>query len=179
MNEGLIPRRYAKALYKVAVSRDDASAVYGIMNTLCLVYTTEQNLVGTISNPFVSDADKVSLLKTAAGNDANVTFDDFLKLLSVNKRLDSIFAIAREYVSLYRHERGIYKVDVTSAAPLSSADEDRLKRLIESNLDGGSMEYSAHVDPALIGGFTVNIDNRKLDASVSNELKQLRVSLLK
>ncbi len=41
------------------------------------------------------------------------------------------------------------------------------------------MEYSSRVNPDLIGGFTVTIDNRKLDASVSNELKQLRVSLLK
>ena len=90
-----------------------------------------------------------------------------------------VFAIAREYAALYRREKGIYKVEVVSAAPLSDSDEKRLKDLINKNLQGGTMEYSSRVNPDLIGGFTVTIDNRKLDASVSNEFKQLRVSLLK
>ena len=41
------------------------------------------------------------------------------------------------------------------------------------------MEYVSRVDPDLIGGFTVSIDNERLDASVRNELKQLRLNLLK
>ncbi len=40
------------------------------------------------------------------------------------------------------------------------------------------MEYTFRVDPDLIGGFTVDIDNERLDASVKNELKQLRLRLL-
>ena len=40
------------------------------------------------------------------------------------------------------------------------------------------MEYSFVTDPDLIGGFVVTIDNRQLDASVKNELKQLRLKLL-
>ena len=41
------------------------------------------------------------------------------------------------------------------------------------------MEYTYSTDPDLIGGFTVDIDNERLDASVKNELKQLRLKLLK
>ena len=44
--------------------------------------------------------------------------------------------------------------------------------------DGASAEYTEAVDSALIGGFTVAIDNERLDASVANELKQLRLKLL-
>ena len=180
MNEGLIPRRYAKALYKVAVDRNDAEELYTLMKHLCTADEAEHALGQAIANPFISVSDKCSLISAAAGQDAeNATFADFLKLLVENKRLDLIFAIAREYTALYRQQRDIYKVEVVSAAPLSEPDEKRLKALIENNLKGGSMEYSSRVDPDLIGGFTVTIDNRKLDASVSNELKQLRVNLLK
>ena len=90
-----------------------------------------------------------------------------------------VFAIAAQYTLLYRREKNIYKVEVVSAAPLSDDDESRLKKIINGNLQGGTMEYTSRVNPDLIGGFTVTIDNRKLDASVSNELKQLRVNLLK
>lgn len=40
------------------------------------------------------------------------------------------------------------------------------------------MEYHAQTDPSLIGGFTIAIDNQRLDASVANELKQLQLSLI-
>ena len=180
MNEGLIPRRYAKALYKVAVDRGDAEALYALMNKLFNASMAESSLTGVVANPFVSVSDKCDLIKAAAGSGAdNVTFNDFLKLLADNKRLDMVFAIAAQYTLLYRREKNIYKVEVVSAAPLSDDDESRLKKIINGNLQGGTMEYTSRVNPDLIGGFTVTIDNRKLDASVSNELKQLRVNLLK
>lgn len=180
MNEGLIPRRYAKALYKVAVDRGDADRLYTLMNRLATVALAEGTIVDTVANPFVTVSDKCNLLRTAAGEGAdNATFGDFLKLLADNRRLDMVFAIARDYAALYREQNNIYKVDVVSAAPMEPAEEGRLKKIIEQNLNGGTMEYSCRVNPDLIGGFTVTIDNRKLDASVSNELKQLRVNLLK
>ena len=40
------------------------------------------------------------------------------------------------------------------------------------------MEFATATDPSLIGGFTVNIDNERLDASVERQLKELRQSLL-
>ena len=36
------------------------------------------------------------------------------------------------------------------------------------------MEYSSAVDPQLIGGFVVNVDNERLDASVRQQLQQMR-----
>ena len=103
---------------------------------------------------------------------------DYLKLLVENNRLDAARDIALAYMKIYRSEHRIYLVTVTSAAPMGAVEENRLKALIERHLDGGTMEYHHRVDPALIGGFTVTIDNDKLDASVADELKQLRLKLL-
>ena len=54
----------------------------------------------------------------------------------------------------------------------------RLKALIESHVGGATVEYETAVDPDLIGGFVVKIDSERLDASIKNELKQLRLKLL-
>jgi len=40
------------------------------------------------------------------------------------------------------------------------------------------MEYEYSVYPSLIGGFTVTVNSERLDASVSNQLKRLRLSLV-
>ncbi len=67
---------------------------------------------------------------------------------------------------------------MVSAAPLDPAVEKRIKALVEANLHGGTMDFSSSVNPDLIGGFVVNIDNERLDASLRNQLKELRLSLL-
>ena len=95
-----------------------------------------------------------------------------------NGRLDAVRDIALAYIALYRRANNIRLVTVTSAAPLDAAEEKRLRALIQKHLGGATMEYETAVNPDLIGGFTVSIDNEKLDASVANELKQLRLSLL-
>lgn len=180
MNEGLIPRRYAKALLKVAQEKNCAPQIYALMKQLSLSFAAQPALNQTIANPFVSAEEKVSLVKTAAGVSENDTlFDDFLKLLIQNKRIDLIRDIALAYADIYRKENNIYVVTVTSAQPLDDAELTRLKKIVENHLPQGStMEFSTAVDPSIIGGFTIAINNERLDASINNELKQLRLKLI-
>ena len=179
MNEGLIPRRYAKALYKVAVERKVDSRMYALMQTLANSFDTTPGLRATVANPFVAQEEKDKIIATAAGAaDADTTFADFLKLLAQNKRTDMLNEIARAYVEIYRQEHNIRKVEVVSAAPLDPAVEKRIVSLVEKHLNGASMEFSTAVDPSLVGGFVINVDNERLDASVSHQLKELRQSLL-
>lgn len=179
MDQGLIPRRYAKALYKFALEKDATGRVYALMANLVNAFCNEPSLQDVMSNPFVSDADKSALLTTASGATADDTVvKDFFSLLAENKRFEMARLIADAYLLLYRQENNIYQVVVTSAAPLAPAEEKRLKDFITAHLNGATMEYQSAVDPGLIGGFVIKIDNELLDASVSNELNQLRLKLL-
>lgn len=179
MNEGLIPRRYAKALYKVAVERHADTRLYDLMKALSQSFESEPKLAAVIANPFVAEADKSKLILAAAGASASDSvLDDFIKLLERNKRIALAPAMARAYVAIYREARRIYTVKVTTASEPGKATLDRLKNLVLGHLDGGSMEFIHDVDPELIGGFTVAIDNEILDASLRNELKQMRLKLI-
>ena len=185
MNEGLIPARYAKALYKFALEKGADKGLYRLMGNLGKSFVDNPTLDTTVANPFVADSDKTALLTTAAAADADTpapvkqVLADFLKLLCENRRLPLAGAIARAYCELYRKENRIYRVKIVSAMPLDNEEEQRLKKLISSHLGDASMEYTYSTDPDLIGGFTVDIDNERLDASVKNELKQFRLKLLK
>lgn len=180
MDQGLIPKRYAKALYEVAKDSADDSKVYGYMQNLLMAFDRAPGLAETMANPFVSDSDKTSLIETACMSaPGDVVISNFIKLLEQNHRVGLVRDIAAAYLKIYREQNRIARVRVVSAAPLEKESEDRLRKIILSHLDGASMEYSSAVDPDLIGGFVVNIDNQRLDASVKNELKQLRLTLLK
>ncbi|MDE5828749.1 MAG: F0F1 ATP synthase subunit delta [Duncaniella sp.] len=183
MNEGLIPGRYAKALLESAAEVNAEQGIYDVMRQLSQSFAGEPSLVKVLENPFVDSADKIKLVETAAGisPDDKATyplFSRFLGLLVSNNRISMTRNIALAYMELYRKAHNICKVSVTSASPMTPADEDRLKSLIERHLNGAQMEYTSDVDPDLIGGFVVKINNEILDASVANELKHLRLNLL-
>lgn len=183
MDQGLIPRRYAKALYEVGEERKDNDVLYVLMERLGEAFTQNPGLSATVANPFVSDADKTALLLTAVyGTDTanhDKTYLDFLHLLEQNHRTALARDIALAFVDLYRTKHLIYKVRICSAAPMGENERKRLEAIIAKHIGKGTMEYDYSVDPALIGGFTVTVNSERLDASVSNELKQLRLSLIK
>lgn len=180
MNDGLIPRRYAKALLKVALERHVEKRIYELMNNLSESFSSFPDLDATVGNPFVAPAKKKELLMTAAGADAakDATYADFLKLLEKNNRIDMIRGIALAYADDYRRAEKIFKVNITSAAPLDKEERARLEKIIGARFKEGTMEYDFRVDPALIGGFTVTIGSERLDASVRNDLEQLQLKLL-
>jgi F-type H+-transporting ATPase subunit delta len=180
MNEGLIPRRYAKALLKFAAEQHAEQRLYELMNNLSKSFAAHAELEPTVANPFIAPENKLQLLTVAAGASAesDVIFADFLKLLRQNNRLAIVRAIALAYADDYRKANHIYNVEVTSAAVMQPEEEARLKAMIQKHLKGGTMEYSFKVDADLIGGFTVSIGSERLDASIKNELEQIKLQLL-
>ncbi len=182
MNEGLIPRRYAKALLAFACDKGDDARIYALMQELARSFESQPALQEAVTNPFVSDADKTALIATAAGilpPDKDKVLDDFLQLLIARRRIDQIRAIALAYIDLYRRKNNIYNVTVTSAAKLNDEELDRIKNKVSRHLGPeATLEFDDAVDPSLIGGFTIKVGNEKLDASIANELQQLRQRLL-
>lgn len=179
MNEGLIPRRYAKALLEFAVEKRVDEHLYGLMNHLQQSFVDFPGLESTMENPFIDSAKKMQLLVTASGaTPSDEVFEDFLKLLRNNNRLPYARQIAIAYGESYRKLHNIYKVEVESAAPMKPESEARLKKMILNHLNGGSMEYSLKINPDLIGGFAVKVGSERLDASIRNELQQIQHKLL-
>ncbi|MDE5835606.1 MAG: F0F1 ATP synthase subunit delta [Paramuribaculum sp.] len=179
MNEGLIPKRYAKAIYEVAAQKGVQQRIYDLMNNLAHAFEIQPDIQKALANPFVASQDKKKLILTAAQATSDDTeFNNFLTLLQNNNRFASARAIALAYLETFRNLNNIKVVKVCTAAPLDPEEEKRLKKIIASHLGNATMEYSTQVNPELIGGFTVQSGNERLDASVANELKQLRLNLI-
>lgn len=179
MDQGLIPNRYAKALYKYALEKNEAERVYELMKNAAASFVEQPQLGGVMANPYVPSRDKTGLLTTAAhASEADDCYADFLKLLVKNKRIEFFRGIALTYLDIYRKANNIYLVKILTAAELQQPEMQRLKDLVEKHLGESTVEYTFEVDPELIGGFVISVNSERLDASISNEIKQLRLKLL-
>lgn len=181
MNQGLIPRRYAKALFEFASEKGVDEGLYESMRRLIGAFQVEPALQKAVSNPYVSAADKQNLILAAAAAQGKSleALVDLTKLLERNHRIEFMQGIALAYNAIYREAKKIYSVVITAAAPLQAEELQRIRALVEKHLpEHSTAEFLELHNPDLIGGFTVCIDNELLDASVANELKQLRIKLL-
>lgn len=178
MNDGLIPNRYAKALYKLSSEQGDSQEVYLEMKNLAQNYRNVDGLKATISNPFISTADKESVLLKATGAKKGGSLNKFILLVIKNRRELFLQNMALSFVKIYREVNKISQVEIVSATKLPDDKIKQLTKIVEAQLGDRQLEVETRVDEDIIGGFVINVDSVVLDASVSNELKKLRLKLL-
>lgn len=178
MDNGLIPRRYAKALYKFASGHGSTDKVYEEMKEVIISFQKNPELQKALSNPYISNEDKAKLLKAAIGEKVENDYLGFIKLVLDQKREDYFYAMALSYRDIYRQEHKISQVKVTTATELSAPELGRLKNMVVKSFPDRTLEFSEVVDPDIIGGFIIDVDDSRMDASLSSELEQLRLNLI-
>lgn len=178
MNDGLIPKRYAKALYKLATENGDLDEIYAQMRALSGRNTAIDELKRVVRNPYIPNEDKGRVMLLAAGAQPGSSLEKFILLIIKNNRAEFLRKIALSYVDLYREKHNIAKVEVTTATQLPDDEVQAIINVVKKQLGDTTLEIETLVDPELIGGFTVSVGDMLLDASVKNELKKLRLNLL-
>lgn len=177
MISGLIPHRYALALFKFAGENDSQRQVYDVMLNVIDAFRNNPRLEKVLSNPFVEQADKRELLLTAAGKNPGDDYRRFVTLILDHNREEFAYLMALAYCDIYRKANNISQVRITTAVELPESEIDKLKGVVQRAFKDRTFEYKVNVDPELIGGFVIDVDTTRMDASISNELEQLRQNL--
>lgn len=94
-------------------------------------------------------------------------------LLVRRRRISLLPALATEYGRLLDQHRGVAGALVTSAAPLTAEETQAIAARV-AMLTGTAVSLRTVIDPALIGGVTVRIGDRLIDASMRGRLERLR-----
>ena len=96
----------------------------------------------------------------------------FVQFLTSKGRQDYLRRIFRSFVDLYCESVGLRHVVLTTTVP-APALEERIRTELESRL-GCRILLETEVDPALIGGYRLEVDDKMLDATVRRQLQVLR-----
>ena len=173
MNNGKISIRYARALYAYAVEQQEDRAVYTDMQTLTRTLAEVKGMNAFLSNPAIATPDKERMLQNAAGGAKTcASTRRFLQFVLEKNREASMQMIALMYAKLYREKNHILVGQVTSAVKLPSATLEKIASFIRNKYQA-SVELTAQTDPSLIGGFVLDIEDNRFDASISGQLQKL------
>lgn len=179
MDIGVISVRYARALLKSATDASLAETLYAEMQRLVQCYLDIPALRQTIDNPMLAKDKKQMLLETAVGGDAaSPLAKSFIALVLKEDRENMIQFMAASYVTLYRQQRNIIRGKLTTAVAVSPQMEQKMRQMVEGKTQG-TVEFETQVNPDIIGGFILEYDTYRMDASVKTKLNTILNQLKK
>ena len=178
MDIGVISVRYARALLNSATDQKQEDQVYQDMMTLARSYLEVPALRQTIDNPMLAKEKKQTLLETACGAGRSQLTSAFIALVLKEGREAMVQFMANSYVTLYRKQKNVIRGKLTTAARVSPETEQKMRQMVES-MTQGTVEFETEVNPDIIGGFILEYDTFRMDASVKSKLNNILNTLKK
>ncbi|MDX2283540.1 MAG: ATP synthase F1 subunit delta [Bacteroidia bacterium] len=176
MVEDRIGYRYAKSAYALAAERGEVAAVLADLAMIQETADQSPEFRNFLSSPVVSPAKKAGIMNTlfAARYTSQMTGDLVQMLVAKHREaylLQMIAAFRHLYDEAHRIRRGV----LTSASPLPAGVQASITRALEAKT-GDTYEIETRVDPALIGGFSLQLGDMLFDGSIAASLRKLKRS---
>ncbi len=108
--------------------------------------------------------------------DMDLVLNNFVEVLALNNDVKKFDEIELEFHKLELEKKGGKLAEVTSAKPLSKENErDIIHEL--NKLVKGDIELKKKIDEKILGGVIIQMDDKRIDASVRGELNKLKKDL--
>lgn len=169
-------RRYAEAAFELARSDGKLDAWLADLRKADEILG-DASVQRGLDNPAVPFGDKREALERLLAPAISRPVLNLVLLLIERDRASLLRAVVDEYVRRLNRERGIMTATLTSAAPLDDAETNAVRSRLEQ-LTGARIELTSTTDASLIGGLTVRVGDRLIDASVRGRLERLRERLV-
>jgi F-type H+-transporting ATPase subunit delta len=168
-------RIYADALFQAAVEQDRLDQVREDFGDFVAAVESVPELQAFLTNPEIDAGQRRAALEgILEGGDELVR--NVVLLAAEKHRADQIGEIFREFERLVAQLQRRLEVELTTAIVLSDEDAQGIVAQIEQAA-GRTVEATRSVDPALVGGFVLNVGSFRVDASIRGRLERLRQDL--
>ena len=169
-------RRYAQAIYQIALEHDDLD---NWLNDLTLLADAVSNpqFVEILDAPQFTVAQKTELVNTTLADSVDRLALNLISLLASKSIAYLAPAITEQYQKMLDAHRGLERADVVSAIPLSDDQLEKLTDLLQG-IVGKEVQVTSRVDPQIIGGFIAHVGDRVIDGSTRAKLSTMRRTLV-
>jgi F-type H+-transporting ATPase subunit delta len=164
------------SIFQSALEKEILDKVYQDMifiSEICKIAETKDFL----GSPIIVPSKKEAIFhKMLGGNVEEITLS-LIDLIVKNGRESFIPAIARVFIHETKKFKGITESVLTTAVKV----DDKIKKQITDLISEGfktKAELKETIDPEIIGGFILQIDDNYIDASIRNKLRKIKKELI-
>lgn len=173
MIQGGLSRRYAKALFQLALENHREEEIAQEIERFVTAYTTSP-LITVLNHPaFDVRTRKNILVQIAKVLKLSSLVTNFLSLLLERDRLAFLPSIAARFRSLLDEAKGRVEARVVAASPLGQEIIERLREVLQ-RISGKEVLLHEEADPGLIGGVLIHLEGKIYDSSVRTQLEKMK-----
>ncbi len=172
-----VARRYARALFHAAQKLNRVDAVQNDLVTLVSLWNQNPTLEKALESPLFPADKKNALIDQLFAKDTEPLTRSFLHLLVEKRREEILRTVQEEFRILSDEARGLVRAEATVAAPLTDMDHAALVKGLQTRT-GKQVELNVRVDPIILGGVVVRMQDTVIDGSVRGALERLREQML-
>ena len=165
--------RYAKSIVDLATEQQLLEQVCDDMRLILSVCKSNPDFLAVLRSPVIHADKKQKILEAVIGSRLGKLTGAFITLLVKKGREANLPEIAGAFIEQYNRIKGIRRVKITTAAPIS----EELRNTMVEKAKGGTgqtIDLESVVDESIIGGFLLETEGRLVDASISRDLKDIR-----
>lgn len=175
MSNHRVAYAYAKSLMELAIERGQLEEVYQDFKHLVDLGKSNRDLELAMRNPIVTSDKKLKVLKALfeKRGTTEVTMA-FFEILCRKNRVDVIIEISREFQAQYQRHNSIQVAEVTTTFPLDDKLRAEFTKIVLEISGMKTVNLIEKINPDLIGGFILRVNDRQLDESLSSKLRELK-----
>ncbi|MEY3367594.1 MAG: hypothetical protein RI973_749 [Bacteroidota bacterium] len=169
-----IAGRYAKSLIDLSIEQNKLDRILEDVKVLREV-TDNRDFKLMLRSPVLKADKKRQVVNHLFQNQFDPLTLAFLDIMFRKGREAHLVEIASEFVAQYKRIKRISSVRLVSAAPLSKDTVDQIHKILEdSSVVEDTVDLQVAVNDKLIGGFTIELDDKLYDDSVAFKLAELK-----
>jgi F-type H+-transporting ATPase subunit delta len=166
--------RYAKSLIDLSTEKGQLDAVRADMQYIQALCKSSKELVNVLKSPIIKADQKEKILAAVTVGKVGELTNAFSNLLIKKGRESDLPEIANAFINQYNALKGIHRIKLTTAVAISSELKTSIETKVKSALGFTTIEMETLTNEQLIGGFVLEFDNKQVDASIANDLRELR-----
>ena len=178
MSSQRIATRYATPLLELATEQKVLKAVHGDVQSLMKMIEDSRELLLMLRSPVIQHLKKGQILQRILKGKVHALTLKFVDIIARKGRENLLPEIGAEFLRLYNVQSGLQEAVVTTAIPIDASIRKEFEKLVKSR-SGKEAILEERVNQDIIGGYTLEMGDRKLDASVSGKLRELKLKFSK
>lgn len=171
--ESIVGIRYATSLLELGLEENCLDGLFEELQGLRQVFDENPDFLKLLSTPVIAKAEKIRMLTQVFAGKISPYLQNLMEILVDKSRFSSFMEIAEEFRRLYNKHNNIQETVATTAIPLSAELAKKLTAKLET-ITGKKILLQNRVDPSILGGVIIQMDNDQLDDSVRARIDRLK-----
>ncbi|WP_416175782.1 F0F1 ATP synthase subunit delta [Clostridium sp.] len=173
-----LDRRYALALYEIAEEKGKVKEYLDELESVVKTIKNNSKFLEIIEHPKVSTSQKKQIFTEIFKDRIDDDVFSFLMVLIEKNRIYDIDGKLREMKNIYLEKHNTVIAKVKTVVPLKDDEKSALIKKLENKFKKKVL-IEEEIDPTIIGGVYVEINNEVIDGTIRSKLSEMKKIMLR